>query len=520
MCKFLRFLIVVFVICFGLSACAMNETESMPKKGTTLHLGVSDNILLTGKTTSPWSEISFVSSLLYRSLFVLDGETHEIKPDLAKSYEVSDDGLLYTITMRDDLYWSDGEKIDVDDVVFSIEAMLRCGRVVPFLSSTFLAINGAEAYQNKQVGILTGLDTDGDTVYITLHQPVYNFIDVITQFAILPQHMLSEVNVQTLYNDDFWLDPVVSGMYRFGEFTPSEALTYVYNTKYVDAVPCIEAISLRSDYELRDLDYYATTDVTEILEFRAISHMKEYHIEDLFYRYLVFDIKQDDWVIDPVLGDVRVRQAIAYAVDNESLVKNIYYNIGTVINTGLVDNRKDRAYTYNPEKAMELLAEAEYDFSRPLVLLYTEEDKISLRFLEAMAEDLREVGFTVETVLSGSLYSDEYDIGLKSVSAFDISAWYEEYDSSHMLSQYAFGTEKSFDSLIDELNASKNDEELLIALDALQKLEYEKVYKYPIFMLNYYGYINTDRVVLPENAVLGRPSYRYDIGFENWEIIE
>ncbi|MFI3174666.1 MAG: ABC transporter substrate-binding protein [Bacillota bacterium] len=516
--KITYFLIIIAVF-FSVSACTNKQATALPIKGTALHLGTTESVLLSGKTTAPWSEISFLSSLMFRSLFVLDAVTNEVKSDLAKSYEISEDGLVYTIELHDDLYWSDGEKISAEDVMFSFEAALRSNRVVPFLSSALLAINGAEGYQNKQVGILTGLDTNENMIYITLKQPVYNFIDILTQFAILPEHMLCDADFTAIYDDDFWLNPVVSGMYKFNEFVLSESLNYIYNDKYTDAVPHIESISLRADYDIHDLDYYTTTDVTEILEFRAASYMEEYHIEDLFYRYLVFDIKQENLETDPVLGDVRVRQAIAYAIDNESLVKNIYYNIGTVINTGLVDNRKDRAYTYDPEKAMALLAEAEYDFSRPLVLLCTDSDDITLRFVEAMTEDLREVGLTVEIMLSGSIYTSEYDIALKSVSAFDISAWYEEYDSSHVLSQNVFGQERTFDSLIDQLNASKNDEDFLTALDALQKLEYEKLYKYPIFMLNYYGYVNTDRVILPVGSILSRPAYRYDVHFEDWQIV-
>ncbi|MFI3231530.1 MAG: ABC transporter substrate-binding protein [bacterium] len=504
-----------------LTSCSLLSSNNTPIKNTTLKIAGSEQLINTGKMVSPWREISIFTRLSFRNIFTVDSITNEIKPDLAKSYSVSSDGLVYTMVIRDDLIWSDGEPINIDDIIFSIKASVLDNDYTMIFPIAFDNINGVSDFLNGDSDEIAGLSVDyeNNIFIITLDNPIANFPQVLSQFTILPKHILKDEDLSNLATNDFWSDPIVSGMYKLGEYIPNEQLTYVYNDKYIDAVPNIESITVRSDYEFKEVDYYTTNDISEIMDFRTMFAMKEIDIEALYYRYLIFNIDKNGEP-DPVLSDIRIRQAIAYSIDNETLVGDIYYKTGTPIDSGLVSG-SDRAYTYDPQKSKDLLAEANYDFNRPLVLLHYYEDETSIKFMEKMEEYLQAVGFKTEIIHSGDIYSEEYDtydIGLKSLSAFDLTEWYAEYHSSHDLYKNVFGGEPLFDELINNLNATITPEDKINALTDLQILAYNSLYKYPIFTMNYKAYVNTTRLTIPDEVVIGNPTYKYDNEFENWVI--
>lgn len=508
-----------------MTACSGKQrTSTMPTANTALKLLGSTRNIEEGKLASPWNKIELSTRLVYRNIFEIDPATDEIKPDLAESYTLSDDGLVYQIVFRDDLVWSDGEAITLDDVIFSFETILKVNGDIAILPNSFLWIDGAKEFVSGEADHISGLATDGNTLIVTLETPKSLFATVLTQFAIMPEHALKDVPHDTFFQSEFWNAPVVSGMYQFDEYIDGEQLTYTYNEKYVGDVPQIESVVLRSDYAYSEVDCYTTSDVTTLMEFRSVPKMKEYDISTLLYRYLVYNSVKDG-EIDPVMGNLKIREGISHAVDTVSLVSDVYYNTAHMIETGGVlfdsTNLDGLAATYNPEKAKELLAEGGYDFDRPLVLLSYLDDTLSQNLVKGIAKNLEEVGFTVEIVFDGDLYSDEfdyYDVALKELAALDVYEWYQEYHSSHILYQEVYGQEPVFDDLIQELNLATTEEEQKMALAKLQLRGVEVTYKFPLFFLGYKAYVNTSRLSVPDGLVLGNPEYRYDIHFEEWEI--
>lgn len=518
--KLTKLLTVSLITIISISSITGCSTKS-PKANTALKINGSEQFITSGKMTSPWKDINIISRLCFRNIFTVDALTNNIKADLATTYTLSDDGLIYTLNFRDDLIWSDGEKITLDDVIFSFKAVLSDSEHSSIFSSTFSYIEGTSDFVSGKSDNISGLVMDGNNLIITLDNPITNFPHVLAQFTVLPKHVLKDENLATLSNNDFWLNPVVSGMYKVGETIPDEQITYIYNDKYKGDIPNIYSIIVRDDYEFSDLDYYTTNDISEIMDFRAISYMKEYNINSLYYKYFVYNIDKNG-ELDTVINDLRIRQAIAYAIDNETIVSNIYFKTATPIDSGLVSG-SDRAYTYDPEKSRQLLAEANYDFDRPLVLFYDDIDLTTTTFMSVVAQYLQAVGFKVELIASSYLDDpvnfDEYDVVLKGLSAFDITEWYGEYHSSHDLYKNFFGisiTEPVFNELIDNLNATITEEDRLVALEDLQKEAYQNLYKYPIFMMGYKAYTNESRLTLPDDVTLGNPRYKYDNAFEEW----
>lgn len=95
------------------SGAASTGTAAAASDGTLkLVLSTTDGSSTDDKVPIPWLNRTMPTNLMFRSLFIADSTLNETSPDLAESYEVSEDGLTYTITLKDGLKWSDGEPPD------------------------------------------------------------------------------------------------------------------------------------------------------------------------------------------------------------------------------------------------------------------------------------------------------------------------------------------------------------------------------------------------------------------------
>lgn len=516
----------------GCSSSNSSSKELRPDPNMQLKIAGSGSITQNGGISKPWTSINFTTSAVFRNLFLLTPGTGEIKGDLAESYTVSDDGLTYEIVMKDGVVWTDGETLDVEDVLFSLKALIvstTSTTVYTMFSTAFLDIVGADAVLVDQNADLEGvtIDSNANTITITLNNPNNRFIHTLSQFSILPEHILGDIDYTTLHDTgdtslDYWLNPVTSGMYKMGELVVGESVSYTYNDLYTEQAPYINDLVLRVDYTASELDYVETNDLSLILDYRAESNKTEYVADSIFYRYFLFNIDKGG-ELDPVLSDVRVRRAITHAIDREALVKNIYYGTGTVNDTGVVleeNNPLDVDYSYDPEKARALLEEAEYDFDRPFVLTYYYSDATSIAFMEGVAEYLEAIGLTVE-LFKGNLYneeSDHYDMGLKGLTVLSSTDWYNEYLSTSLFHQDIYGGEPLFDDLITELNQALTEEDRIEVLQELQQLEYDTLYKYPVFTMGHMAYINSNRVTVPNDIVFADSKYKHDIRLEEWQV--
>jgi len=166
-----------------------------------------------------------VVKLLFNSLLTYD-HNGQIVNDLAESVEVDDSGKIYTVVLRDNVYWHDGEKLDSGDVVYTYKTIQN-----PASRST---------YNLSWQGI--GIDAPNErTVRFTLPTPLNSFRLSLTN-GIVPQHILSRIPVGELRGDEFNLVPVGTGPFRL---------------KAVDRVDDFETNSKRQRLEfVRNDDYF------------------------------------------------------------------------------------------------------------------------------------------------------------------------------------------------------------------------------------------------------------------------
>lgn len=234
-------------------------------------------------------------------------------------------------------------------------------------------------------------------------------------------------------------------------------------------------------------------------------------------------MKGTDGKSNEAMQNVLVRKALIEAIDREALAK-LYPN-ATVLNGGVPNS--DDAYNgyewkYDLEQAKADLAASGYDMNRTLRICYYNNDQTSIDLINTVVYYLEQLGLTVEATLSNDGTTDlfttrEYDMAYKGKSAFILNEWYTEYLSTDSLFKNIFGGDTSFDSGVADLLASTNSADRKTALEGLQALEQEKVYKVPMFTVGTYVFIS-DHVKLPSGVKFCNPFYMCDLNFVNWEL--
>lgn len=485
------------------------------------------------KTAYPWHNPTGIITAMYRTLLMAEPNLTDVNPDLAESYSVSDDGLVYTFVLKDGLKWSDGEDLTGEDVAFSIKSLLKVASCNAIFTNAFTKIKGAAAWREGTADNLEGIAVDGKTVTITLDSSYGAFLSVIAQFCIMPEHAMKDIDPLEIHNSNYWSNPVTSGAFKVGEMSPGNYYTLVPNEHYTgDPWKFTQIIN----YFVPDLitaaqagnTYMLNTNAPDIInELSKLSSMTMYPIDILFYRYFICNMKGVDGNENPVMQDERVREAILYAIDRETIATQLFPGLAHVINSGVPNDYAEyngKAYEYNPEKAKQLLEEANYDFDHTFRILYYYSDQTSIDFMQTIAYYLGEVGMKVETIQTQQGTTDlfstrNYDVGYKGLSAFSIAEWYGEYDSNNANFKNIFGGDTMFDEGANAIAAESDPAKRSEILKELQELEQENLYKIPLYTIGNNIFINTDHVKLPDGVTFGNPWYISNIHMNEWEII-
>ncbi len=525
--RFLALLLIVTLCAAALPALAETGVEQTLKIATVAE-GASD------KTVYPWHNPGGIaSSAMYRTLLLAQSNLTDVNPDLAESYSMSEDSLTYTFKLKENLRWSDGEPLTAQDVKNSVKTVLKVSACNAIFTNAFNRIKGAAAWKDGSATDLEGVKTDGNTVVIELDSSFGAFLQVIAQFVILPEHAIKDIDPLDLNNSSYWSAPVTSGAFKLAEMSAGNYYVLVPN-EYYEGTPwkITKIISyfvpdMITAAQAGNVDYFNTNSTDIINEMKKLDYMTMYPVDILFFRYFICNMKGVDGNENTVMQDVRVREAILYAIDREALAANLFPGLATVVNSGVPNDYPEyngKVYEYNPEKAKELLKEAGYDFNHTFRILYYYSDQTSIDFMDAIAYYLGEVGMKVETVYSQQGTTDlyetrNYDIGYKGLSAFSIAEWYGEYNSKNVYFQKIFGGDTQFDELVAAIAAEANPEKRSEILKQLEELEQKNLYKLPLYTIGNNVFINTSHVKLPEDVQLGNPWYLHNMDLANWEII-
>ncbi len=291
---------------------------------------------------------------LYDGLVRYKDGTLEVEPALATDWTISEDGNEYIFTLRDDAQFHDGTPVNADAVVFTFDRMLDEAHPFhdtgPFpLSFFFSAVEDVEALDEK-------------TVKFTLNAPYAPFLSNLAY----PTGLIVSPEAVKAQGKDFGRNPVGSGPFRFAEWESNAKVVAVRNDDYWGGAPGLEALVFRPITD-------ANTRVAEMLS-GGIDVMVEIPPDSVqsfdgngfalheqagpHLWFLILNAKEGPF------ADKRMRQAINYAIDKQTMVDQILQGTAEVASGptppafAWAYNENLQPYPYDPEKAKALIEES------------------------------------------------------------------------------------------------------------------------------------------------------------------
>ena len=333
----------------------------------------------------------------------------EAIPDLAEKIDVSQDAKTYTFHLKQGLKFSDSMPLTAKDVIFTYQRAVD-RRTGSYWRARLLALDGATEYGDQKADSIKGLEMlDDYTIKMTLTVPDSTWLLTIGDFAglsILPQHILESTPPDQMAKSPFSFAPTPSaGAFLFDEWKADQYLAIKRNDGYtggpkakLDRIFC--KVITQEDIGIAQLQSgeldLMTVSVTGVDPLRKNPNLTVVSVPSPSVSFLAFNLDR------PYLKDKRVRQAIAYALDREGIVKQIFMGEATVVNqiiigpdwmgtpAGLND------YKYDPNKAKQLLKDANWDASQKLALPYTPGNKIDDAVVPVLQQQMKDVGITLE----------------------------------------------------------------------------------------------------------------------------
>ncbi len=394
-----------------LSACGPTEVADPPDNGEEVEEQEEDAEEVDDRYGGELVVAQGADGTYYMPPFTGDGNVYNTKncifdsivrldkdlvpqPLLAHSWDISEDGLSYTFYLRDDVTWHDGEPFDAYDVYFTYQLIANpltfsakrpyldtvvgysdLGAVVRELDSQLgkESISEAEHRERAMAAYEEWLELDAievvDDYTISFHlsEPQASFITIATEVGVVPRHILE--GAEDIMETDYIYKPITTGPFKFVEWVRGDYWILEANEDYFLGRPYLDRIIFRvipdettRIHELlagrvhyiippsEDLDMLQDSPGVKVLDGPAVSWDKfDFNLERHFF------------------DDLRVRQAIAHALDKETMVRELYYGWREIAHGPFnpsfawAHNPDVHVYEYDPDRAMEILREAGFD---------------------------------------------------------------------------------------------------------------------------------------------------------------
>lgn len=539
-------LFILMVFCVILTGCQDKETYGMQEE---LEIGQEtvapvEEMLVAVNVDNSVSELPFENvwmnrskfwgGLIFQGLLIADDNISNVNPDLCEEYIISPDGTKYTFILKENLTWHDGEPLTTEDVVWSIETCLKVKETNGYIKKGLQEILGVEDFENERTEHIRGIKVNGNDITITLKEDDASFLSSIGQLAILPKHCLKDIAIEEFSQCDFWKKPIGSGPYKLVENVDNKEAVLVVNYDYCGKIPVIKQIRYKVlEYPGTDyFDFTITSDPVTISRYSQDARYKVVKSNNLYYRYLIFNLDKRTGENEKLLQNTNVRKALMMGIDKERIIKEIYKGSALAIDSGIPEydswyiekNKEDVGY--NPKLAKRILEESGFEFDKTLVLTRYSMDELSEQLLEEIAECWRALGVKVDIIPIESdstnklfVEADWYDIALKNLSAVDYTEWYFEYSSENQLWSEILHNRKEFDSLINTINHSSYASELNMLYSEIQKMESKLIYKLPIAIVPQYVIYNQEHIYIPEMEFPNLWFY-YDLDIADWSVLK
>jgi oligopeptide transport system substrate-binding protein len=524
--KLISFLLCVLLFLF--ISCSPNHSTS---KKTIFNINLDEGLSSLDPAFSRNQNAIWMNNQVYNGLVQID-DSLKSRPCIAKSWEISPDGTVYTFHLRNDVYFHDdplfkngkGRKAVAADFVYSFSRLI----------DPKVASSGSWIFSDKVAGKGAFCAINDSTFQVKLKQPFPPFLSMLTApyCSVVPHEVVD------FCGKDFRQHPIGTGPFKFKYWKEGEVMVLLKNEHYWEKdkdgspLPHLDAIratfigdkqtafmnfiSKKLDF-LNDIDGSYRDDilsksgkVTQKYQGKFIMNTGPYL--NTIYLGMLVDSNLAIVKSSP-LRKLKIRQAINYAIDKQKMIKYLRNSMGTQGSAGFIpmgmpgfDAKEVHGYTYNPEKARQLLKEAGYPNGDGLceIVLHTTVGYRSL--IEYVQGQLERVGIktSVEITQGASLR----ELISKNGVNFFYGTWIDDYpDAENYLSVFysknkiPFGpnytgfNNKQFDALFEQAYHDANDDKRFALYRQMDNLVMQQS---PVVILYY-----DKRVNLYQNNISG-----------------
>lgn len=376
-----------------------------------------------------------VDSLIFSSLVRFDSRGIP-EGDVAKDWGVSEDGTIYTFEIRDDVTWHDGQPLNVDDIIFTIQAMSNGGDLIASDLSAFW-------------GEVELIKLDDTHMQFVLPQAFAPFLDYLT-FGILPKHIYGDLTYDQIVGSPYNLQPIGSGPFRYKELSTEgnsiTGITLEANPNYYGNAPFIEQIVFRYYPDSRSA-YQAYQDgyvqginevSNDVLSDVLANNNLSLYSSRMPVTGIVF-LNLDDPSVE-FFQNAKVRKALLLGINRQMIIDEVFG--GQAIKADGVIFPGTWAYldstptfAYDPDQAKDLLKQEGYvvtgdtnpvrmngDVEMKFVLSYPD-DETHQKIAEMIQADWKklDINVTLEAVPSDVFISDKLETHAYQAALVDIN---------------------------------------------------------------------------------------------------
>lgn len=524
-------ILLIFNIGFlGIQYTFANLTE-VPTQGGSYTEGLIGSPQLINPILSQANDVdNDLVSLVYSSLFDYD-KNLQLQNDLVDSYSISEDEKTYTISLRQDAYFHDGEQVTADDVLFTVELI----KTPDYKSPLYINFDGI--YLNR---------VDDFTIEFTLTESYAPFLHILT-FGILPEHIWNNVPPNYFTLAELNIKPIGSGPYKFDALTKDttgvvHGITLIRHEDYYAQKPYIDELVFKF-YP----DFYTGIDGLKNKNVQGLSKIPMSAMQDISAEKYTFNnlpLSQYTGIFFNLskaenLKDLKIRQALAHSVNKLDIITNILNgnakNTNAPILPGFVGHTDDiTTYNYNIGIAQGLIEETDWEKDAETNLLTQDNENLTftlttlnqettLKIAESIAAEWKNLGFdvTVEPLdfndMKSRIKDRDYEVllygELIGADPDPYPFWHstQRLDPGLNLSMYA---NKEVDDLIEQARQTTNTEkraELYKEFSSILTEELPAIFLYtPV-----YTYVTDKKLQGFDINRIETPSHRFN-NVEQW----
>jgi len=341
---------------------------------------------------------------IWSPLLSFNADISGLEPQLALKWSSNPDATKWTFNLRPNVKWHDGNPFTANDVKFTFELALNPNFGWRNMPGAFnQTMIGAQEYISGTAKEISGIKVvDPLTIEFSFKVADPKFPYKLTAAYILPKHILEKEDPAKLAKSDWFLaSPVGTGPWKVVKYVKDQYQDTVPNEYYWNGKPKLAHLINRyfADetaasiaYEKGEIQFtYIAGDVAARL--KANPANKIYEGPSFVTNYIIFNLR------DKRLQDVRVRQAFWYAIDRKAIIKEVFKDAATILNCTLPEKTfwpKDlNPYDYNPDKAKQLLKEANWNSNDNLEMWTYYGTQQQKDALQAMQQYLAQVGIKI-----------------------------------------------------------------------------------------------------------------------------